>query len=73
MVEASLTGNALFIKYQSGITHDGKAINSTQVFNNIKDLRDDEIFNLGLALVPLYGEDRVRDLGKRMEYILTES
>jgi hypothetical protein len=73
MVEAALTGNALVIMYHSGVTSYGKAINGTQVFNNINNLTDEEIFNLGLALMPLYGESRVSDIGKRVEYTFIQS
>ena len=73
VVESTLVSSNMVIKYISGVTSDGKDIIRSQKFNKLrKDMSDEDIFAVGVAIMSLMVENIV-DLAKTLEYTLTEN
>ena len=73
MVESTLVSSSIVIKYVSGITPEGKDIVKSQKYNNIrKDMIDADTFAVAKAIMSLM-VDQIVDLGKTLEYTLTEN
>ena len=73
MVESTLVSSSMVIKYVSGVTSAGKDIIKSQKYNKIrKDMSDEDIFAVGVAIMSLM-VDQIVDLAKTLEYTLTEN
>lgn len=73
MVESTLVSSNMVIKYISGVTSAGKDIIRSQKVNKLrKDMSDEDIFAVGVAIMSLM-VDNIVDLVKTLEYTLTEN